>query len=146
MLNSTGILHYDPGVGTKNFDPNWAILLCDDEIARYYAWHLKRRGVELYSNDKGLRKTHISVMKGADVPDPTAWGKYQDYEIQFHYTQIIRYDNGKHAWVDVYSEELSQIREELGFPPKYWYHMTIGRLMRPFDVSEAQLVPMNSLG
>jgi hypothetical protein len=134
MLTSTGILHYDPGVGTKNFDPHWAILLCDDEIARYYAWHFKRRGIELHSNDKGLWKTHVSVLKGDTPPNLEAWKKYEGYEIEFHYNHIVRWDNGKHAWVDVYSEDLSYIRRELGFDSKPWYHLTIGRLVHPFDV------------
>ena len=134
MFTSTGILQYDPGQGLKHFDPHWALLLCDDEVSRYYAWHLKKHGVEIYSNDKGLWKTHLSVMKGEPVPNPEAWNKYQDYEIEYHYNHFIRYDNGKHAWVDVYSEDLSKIREELGFAPKFWYHLTIGRLVRPFAV------------
>lgn len=143
MQSSTGILQYDPGKGSKNYDPDWAILLCDDEISRYYANLVKKNGVELYPNNKGLWGTHVSVLKGQPIPDPKAWGKYEGYEIDFHYTHLIRYDNGKHAWVDVYSESLSKIREELGFPPKYWYHLTIGRLMRPFNVEEISLVPLN---
>lgn len=146
MFTSTGILHYDPGVGTKQFDPWWALLECDDDIAKYYAWMLKRRGVEMYPNDKGLWGTHISVMKGDPAPNPVAWKKYEGYEVEFHYNHLIRYDNGKHAWVDVYSEDLSQIREELGFGPKYWYHLTVGRLVRPFNIEVSQLVPMNPLG
>lgn len=146
MFTSTGIFTYDPGKGSKQFDPDWALLLCDDSLSQYYAWHLKRRGQELYPNDKGLWKTHISVLKGEPVPNPDAWGKYEGFEVEYHYNHIVRYDNGKHAWVDVYSEDLSAIREELGFPPKYWYHMTVGRLVRPFDVSLDNLVPMNKLG
>lgn len=143
MQSSTGILQYDPGKGSKNYDPDWAILICDDEISRYYANLVKKHGVELYPNNKGLWGTHVSVLKGQPVPDPKAWAKYEGYEIEFHYTHLVRYDNGKHAWVDVYSENLSKIREELGFPPKYWYHLTIGRLVRPFSIEEIDLVPLN---
>lgn len=143
MFSSTGVLQYDPGKGSKQFDPHWALVLCDDEISRYYAWHLKKWGQETYSNDKGLWKTHVSALKGDEPPNPVSWAKYDGYEITFYYTHLIRYDNGKHAWVDVYSEDLSKIREELGFGPKYWYHMTIGRLMRPFDIKVEDLVPLN---
>jgi len=94
MFTSTGILQYDPGKGSRQFDPDWAILLCDDELSRYYAWLLKSHGIETYSNDKGLWKTHISVMKGEDVPDPTHWGRYDGYEVEFHYNHILRFDNG----------------------------------------------------
>jgi len=134
MFTSTGILQYDPGKGSKQFDPWWALLVCDDELAKYYAWQLKKHGVEVYPNDKGLWGTHISVLKGDVPPDPTAWGKYAQFEVEFHYSHIIRFDNGKHAWVDVYSEDLSEIRKELGFDGKPWYHLTIGRLVRPYTV------------
>lgn len=132
MFTSSGILQYDPGKGNKKFEPNWALLICDDEISSYYTWHLKRHGWETFSNDKGLWGTHISVMKGEEIPNPTNWGKYEGYEVEFHYNHIIRFDNGKHAWIDIYSEDLSAIREELGFTFKPWYHLTIGRLMRPY--------------
>lgn len=132
MFTSTGVLHYDPGQGLKHHEPWWALLLCDNEIARYYAWQLKKHGIEVYSNDKGLWKTHISVMKGEVPPNLNIWKKYEDYQVTFDYNHWVRFDNGEHAWVDVYSEELSSIREELGFGFKPWFHMTIGRLVRPY--------------
>lgn len=131
MFTSTGILHYDPTVGLKHTEPWWALLLCDNEIARYYASQLKNYGIEVYSNDKGLWKTHISVMKGELPPNLEAWKKYDGQEVEFHYSHIIRSENGEHAWVDVYSEDLSDIRQELGFDFKPWFHMTVGRLVRP---------------
>lgn len=71
MFTSTGILHYDPGQGQKHYEPWWALLVCDDEVARYYAWQLKKHGVEVYPNDKGLWGTHVSVLKGEAPLDPT---------------------------------------------------------------------------
>lgn len=133
MFTSTGILQYDPGKGSKHFESNWALLLCDDEISRYYSWLFKSRGIDTYPNNNGLWGTHISVMKGDDIPNPEGWGKYEGYEVEFYYNHIIRFDNGKHAWLDIYSEDLSAIREELGFTFKPWYHLTIGRLVRPFN-------------
>lgn len=140
MFTSTGILQYDPGKGSKKFDPHWALLLCDDEIAAYYAWLLRKKGIDVWSNDKGLWKTHISVLKGDPPPKPESWSKYDGYEIEFHYTNQIRYENGKHAWVDVYSEDLSAIRRELGFVSKPWFHLTIGRLVKPFNVDFDQVI------
>ena len=124
MFTSIGVLHYDPKQG-KNYDPWWALLECDEQIADYYSWQLKKFGVEVWPNSKGLWGTHVSVLKGEPVPNPEAWAKYEGY-------QMIRYDNGKHAWVDVYSEHLSTIRMELGFPEKFWYHLTVGRLAKPW--------------
>lgn len=133
MFTSTGVLHYDPKAG-KHFDPWWAILDCDEQLADYYSWLLRRRGIEVYSNANGLWGTHISVLKGDVPPNQANWGKYEGYEVEFHYNHLIRYDNGKHAWMDVYSEHLSEIRLELGFDAKPWYHLTVGRLVRPFNV------------
>lgn len=97
MHTSTGILQYDPGKGLKHYDPWWALLLCDDDLSKYYAWQLKKHGVEVYPNDKSLCGTHVSVLKG-DVPfNQTAWGKYEGFEVEFHFNHLIRYDNGKHA-------------------------------------------------
>lgn len=116
--------------GTKHFDPWWALLECDEDIAKYYAWHMKKYGVEV--NPANLWGVHVSVLKGETPPNIQAWRKYEGYEVEFHYNHLIRFDNGKHAWVDVYSEDLSAIREEFGFPAKPWYHLTIGRLIRPY--------------
>jgi hypothetical protein len=132
MFTSTGYLQYDPGLGSDNYEPNWAMLICDDELSRYYAWFLKKYGLETWSNDKGLWKTHISIIKGDLIPNLNDWKKYDNYEIEFHYNHIVRYDNGRHAWLDIYSEDLATIREELGLDYKPWYHLTIGRLKRPF--------------
>lgn len=66
MHSSTGILKYDPGQKLKKFVPWWALLECDDEVARYYAWQLKKYGIEVYPNDKGLWGTHVSVLRGEE--------------------------------------------------------------------------------
>lgn len=129
MFESSGILHYDPLPNTKHFEPNWALLLLSDDIAAYYAWHMKKFGIEI--DPHNLWGTHISVIKGDEV-DPVLWKKYDGFEVKFHYTHLVRYDNGKHAWVDVYSEDLSEIRKELGLEPKRWFHLTVGKLKRPF--------------
>ena len=69
-------------------------------------------------------------MKGEVPINPAPWAALEGVEIEFAYNHIIRYENGKHAWIDVYSEDLSAIREMYGFPFKPWYHLTIGRLVR----------------
>jgi hypothetical protein len=132
MFTSSGIFHYDPLPGTKHYEPWWALLSCDQQIAEYYAWFLKRQGVEVETAN--LWGVHVSVLKGEVPPNLENWGKYEDFEVEFHYNHFIRHDNGKHAWVDIYSEDLSAIRQELGFPAKPWYHLTIGRLIRPYGV------------
>lgn len=130
MFCSSGILKFDPKKGTKYFEPWWCLLQCDNQIIEYYAWLLRRYGIEL--NTKSLWEAHISVIKGENIPNPSRWGELEGMEINFYYNHIIRFDNGRHAWVDVYSEDLSAVREILGFEFKPWYHLTIGRLKRSY--------------
>lgn len=121
--SGTGTITFDMHRGTKHFEPWWALVICDDEIIRYYAWFLKKWGkpVDLST----LWKTHISWIKGDEPPHKRMWGKRQ--MVKFYYTNQIRFDNHKHAWLDVYSPDLSNLRQELGLPAKERYHLTIGR-------------------
>lgn len=123
-LTGTGYLVFDPLRGTKHFEPWWALLACDDQIPRYYAWFLARQGKPVWVT--GLWGTHVSVVKHEEPPDKAAWGV--GGEVEFRYTPQVRWDNGKHAWLDVYSPALSQVRTSLGLPAKEWFHLTIGRL------------------
>lgn len=123
---ATGRLHFDPLVNTKHFDPWWALLICDEGIVSFYAWLLKRYGVPTEQNK--LWGPHISVIKSQEPQDKTNWGKGEGSDVEFWYTTKIRWDNEKHAWLDVFSPQMSRIREELGLAPKCYYHLTIGRL------------------
>lgn len=125
----TGRLIFDPLQGTKHFDPWWVLLVCDksDEIQKYYAWHLKKYGRNVMLAK--LWGTHVSVVKGhlEEPSNKELWGKI-DREVEFNYAHTVRCDNGKHAWLDVYSPEISDIRVSLGLAPKEWFHLTIGTL------------------
>lgn len=129
MYPSTGIIQYDPLHGTKHFDPWWVLLQCDKGIADYYAWYLKRYGIE--TNTASPWGTHISVIKGEYPPRPFSWGAWNGYEVSFKYVNVIRYDNGKHAWIDVYSDDLNDLRASLGYSEKERFHLTVGRLKYP---------------
>jgi hypothetical protein len=121
----TGRLVFDPLHGTKHFDPWWMLLVCDktDEIQKYYAWFLKKYGRNVMLSK--LWGTHVSVVKHEEPPLKDQWGKI-DVEVTFNYAHTVRCDNGKHAWLDVYSPQLSDIRQSLGLPAKEWFHLTIG--------------------
>ena len=124
IRRSTGLLRFDPKKGTKHFDPWWALLECDEGIVGFYAWLLKSYGIASYPNK--LWGPHISVIKGDPAND--LWGCREGEEVDFWYTDNIRWDNGKHAWLDCYSERMSEIRVEMGLPPKAHFHLTIGLL------------------
>ncbi len=120
-----GRLEFDPKSGTKHFEPWWALLITDRDIPRLYGWFLRKYGIATDPN--GLWGSHVSVIKGDEPTNKSIWGK-NFQPIEFWYSNHIRWDNQKHAWLDVFSIEMSKIRESMGLPTKTHYHLTIGRL------------------
>lgn len=135
QFQSYGILCFDPGKGTKHFDPYWAIVECDRDIADYYRWHLLQRGVDTWPPN-GLWGFHISAIKGEEpTKNLNEWGKFHGHKISFNYGDYISYSNGRHAWLNCWSDDLSDIREYYGLDVaerKLKYHMTLGRLKKPW--------------
>jgi hypothetical protein len=130
--SSSGIVFYDPKK-EEAFEPFWAIVECDLEIINYYRWHLLRRGIAIH---KGSRwGCHISWNRGEQPSNLSAWGKYEGLEIDFKYSNFLRWDNGRHAWIDIYCPKLNALRVELGLRPwnQMSFHLTIGRLVMPQD-------------
>lgn len=128
---SEGRVQYDPGHGSRAFEPWWLILACDRGIVDYYAWLLLRHGISL---QKGSTfGPHVSVVKGVEPPRREAWGLIDPGPVAFRYSNVVRWDNGRHAWLDVWSPELAAIRSRLGFdtPGKVTFHLTLGRLVIP---------------
>lgn len=122
---STGNLQFDPGKGHKLYDPWWCFILCDQNITNLYDWFLKKRGISTYGFNR-LWGAHISVVKGEKPLFEENWGN--DFGlVEFWYTNQIRLGKN-HAWIDVFSPQMSDIREKLGLPPKIFFHLTIGRL------------------
>src|SRR5262245_48192877 len=109
---SSGTVHYDPGQGTRHFEPWFAMLLCDDGILDYLSWFMKRAGMPVQT---GFRwGAHITFIRGEEPPNKEAWGKYAAEEVAFSYGQEIHWSNGWHAWVEVWCPRLTEIRQELG--------------------------------
>lgn len=124
---SVGKLNFDPGIGTKKHEPWWLILKCDQGIVDYYEWLLRKNWITVNKNT--FWGSHISVIKGEEPKNKNEWNK--DFgEIEFYYSNIIRMDNNRHAWIDCYSEQLADIRAILGVGKeiKMSYHLTIGNI------------------
>jgi hypothetical protein len=104
----------------------WARVVCDQGIIDFYAWLCRRHGLRVQKNRKW--GPHISFIKGEEPPDKALWGSHKG-PITFWYANHIRIDNGCHAWLDVWSDQLIELRAALGLPPKIKmsYHLTIGR-------------------
>ena len=129
-FSSTGIILYDYKK-EESLEPFWSILQCDEEIINYYRWFLLRWGIAI---NKGSRwGPHVTWNRGEIPPNLSVWGKYEGLEITFRYSNYLRWDNGRHVWVDVYCPKLNDIRVELGLTPFYQmsFHLTIGRLLIP---------------
>ena len=106
---------------------HWAFLLCDPDILEYYRWHLLKWGCKTVkcsgwgSNVTWVRNESPTILE--------PWGR--DYgDIPFQYSNIIRGDNGRHAWIDVWCPYLHELRASLGLPPKAKesFHLTLGEL------------------
>ena len=127
-FSSIGKINYDPKKG-KSFDFWWAILECDNDILKYYKWLLFKEGIAIQKGS--LWGAHITWIRGEEPPNKSFWGKYEGLEIEFRYSNFLRYDNGRHVWLDVYCPKFKEMREELGLQPlrPMSLHLTIGRLV-----------------
>ena len=128
---STGRILYDPGKGTRHFDEWYAIVECDRGIIEYLSWHLLRWGIAVH---KGSRwGAHVTFVRGEQPPCPEFWGEAAGEEVAFHYSHVVRWDNGFHAWVDVWCPRLTELRSRLGLVAKTTakYHLALGRLALP---------------
>lgn len=112
--------------GELTYRGGWAILQCDLETVLYYQWWLERVGVKV---NLPIWKSHISVVRGEDLPNPEAWGLYEGNTIDFSYRISDVWWNGDYWWINILSPQLEEIRMELGLSPqpKYSLHWTIGK-------------------
>lgn len=126
MFQSQGRLQYDPE-SRGRFKPWWLILECRPDIALYYRWWLRTRGLPLQPTPKDMWGSHVSVVRGEPPPSRGSWGAHQGRVVRFTYTGELA-SNGKHFWVPVQSPELEGIRAELGLSaqPPGRFHLTIG--------------------
>lgn len=131
-----GTLMFDPGKGSKHFDEWWCIVQLDFDLADYYRWHLKKWGVETFSPN-GLWGFHVSAIKGEKpTRNIEEWGNRQGEKVSIDYGCWVNYSNGRHAWIDCYSDELCTLRDFYGLDingGKVKYHATMGRLKKPWE-------------
>lgn len=114
------------GKATLKYYPNWAIAYVDKGLGDYYYalcpkyWYLQRPKTP----------PHITVVrKDIEIPSYDNWGFHDGDEIYFNYEPIVWRDE-LYAWIDVYSDEIGNLREVLGLPRIRkgftCYHLTIG--------------------
>ena len=81
------------------------------------------------------RIAHLTILT-ISSPDGniSEWAKFDGEVITFYYSNYIKYSNGRHCWMDLYSPRLAEIRDYYGLyvnGGKLKYHMTLGRLKNP---------------
>jgi len=127
-FQGTAIVKYGPGIkASADIDQN---------ISNYY-----RSLIPKYYNVKPqMYPAHITIVR-LNKEQPTImenWGKYEGKKISFEYDANVQRDD-KYFWINAYSEDIGDIREELGLPryrddtafggiKRNEYHITIGNV------------------
>ena len=107
LYNSSGILKYSNNGGYS------LVLEADKELARYYRSFIPKSH---YINTPKY-SPHITIVRfGKEVPtNLESWGKYDNEEIEFCYSNIIGIGT-IYYWLNCFSKRLEEIRAELGLP------------------------------
>jgi hypothetical protein len=116
------------GKANVKFHTVWVIGECDKGIVDYYRWWFtKVTSMKIFGSKHGA---HISVVRGEEENiEPGTWVRdLSDRYVDFKYDQRIRC-NKSYVWLNVESEEMEQIRMDVGLSPKppFGLHLTIGR-------------------
>ncbi len=141
MFKTQITLQYDPNLGKEliDYEPFWLIGTGDAGIGMYYQHLLKiemQRQCRYLVIDKPAWNTHVSVVRGEEPTIAGIWGKHARRKIKIDYEPIIK-TNYLHYWLDAYSSDLEDIREEMGLSRKSFvyidgvkkpieFHITIG--------------------
>lgn len=132
MIKSIGKLVYTPRTHLASSD-RWLVLMCDDEISKYYRHLFTMQHPYLNSDHHGKLSrpvwgTHISVIRGEKIPNYHLWGLEKDKLVEFEYEPGVE-DNGEYYWLKVKCDFLLEIRSKYGLPryPRFGLHLTIGR-------------------
>ena len=131
-MKSTGKLVYSPRSHLGS-NEKWLVLMCDDEISRYYR-HLYSKEYPYLNGNQSTRLTrpvwgtHISVIRGEFIPNFNLWGLDANKKIDFEYSGGVL-SNGEYYWLDVQCPYLSDLRVKYGLSkePRFGFHLTIGR-------------------
>ena len=116
------------GTATIRTYPKWIVAYTDRELGNYY-----RALIPKYVQAKPPKYApHITIIRlGKESPPHYDWGDYDGRVIEFQYEPPLKFQF-PYFFLDVYSEEIGQIRRELGLPtfryPFTKYHTTIANL------------------
>lgn len=130
-MKSYGTLIYNPSshLGTNQ---QWAVLMCDDEISRYYR-HLFSLTYQALNGEpagklaRPVWGAHISCIRGEQTSH-LPWRLKERQVFEFDY-QLGVQSNREYYWLSVSCPALSELRLAYGLSPepRFGFHLTIGR-------------------
>lgn len=131
-MKSIGKLIYNPRSHLGKND-KWLIVMCDDEISKYYR-HLYELEYPFLNGQKSGKLTrpvwgaHISIIRGEFIPNLKLWHLDENKIIEFEYEPGV-IDNNEYFWLKIKCPYLSDLREKYGLSrePRFGFHLTIGR-------------------
>lgn len=133
MIKSKGKLVYSPRTHLSSSE-RWLVLMCDDEISRYYR-HLYTKEYPYLNGDRSGKLTrpvwgaHISILRGEKISNPNLWRFDENKIVEFEYDAGVQ-DNGEYYWLKVKCQYLESLREKYGLhkQPRFGFHLTVGRI------------------
>lgn len=125
-----------PAVGTLCYGDNHRLTVdIDPGLASFY----RRLMPKNLKAQKPRWPTHITVVR-AEKETPVNlehWGKYDGEEVTFMYDNNLYIDR-HYYWLNVWCDRLSEIRTELGLPPKSrWTRPPSGGFHECFHITVA---------
>lgn len=131
-MKSIGKLIYSPRSHLGS-NEKWLVLMCDDEISKYYRYLFEKEYPFLNAERHGkltrpVWGTHISIIRGEYVPNYKLWRLDENKLIEFEYEGGV-IDNGEYYWLKVNCPLLSELRKKYGLSPepRFGFHLTVGR-------------------
>lgn len=113
------------GIGILHFRDSRLVLEIDSDLSAYYRWLVGARMPLL----KPSHGTHITITVGVDA------SKYDNQEVSFEYSHFVRVSgdttdqdrSSSYYFLDVWCQELLDIRNQFRLPTNFKLHLTIGR-------------------
>lgn len=128
LFESEGTLQYsvEPQVGFK------LIVSVPQQLSNYY-FSL----IPSYKNvNRQFYPAHISVVRKETPTNLEAWGKHHNQRIKFLYENWI-YSGTVYYWLNCFSQELEDIRLELGLPVSSQYTLPPAGFVKCFHMTLA---------
>ncbi len=131
-MKSFGKLVYSPRTHLSSSD-KWLVLMCDDEISKYYR-HLYSmeypylNGIKTGKLTRPVWGAHVSIIRGEFVNNIKLWGLDSNKIIEYEYEPGVK-DNQEYFWLKVKSPYICDLREKYGLSrePRFGLHLTVGR-------------------